>query len=329
MTRIPDQIKKIVKKRICLLIHLNCTTDLNCQQCINIRQSPALLKLKSYVFQTLNDVSQYNDDFLGMLQNDHNIIPHLTRPLIQFASYSQLDKKTNSSQQYDQQQQESSSSHSLITQSLDLLERLISNNNIKICKVVINTPNALHSLCTLTNYKINIHFSQEIDKQTFKIRDSSRGCLRRIQQCGDASAHTELVNARYVKVLVIAISTASGSGVEQDYEISHGLDKISEFIRCLNQGTYSFPPQPLLARRSDEQIEEEGENEEIDSQLSNKGQNGHIKNSANEAKAMILNYFIKQGNQRPYCHPIDSTAWEMEQGITSQSMQFTQSIKAK
>ncbi|KAA6374538.1 MAG: hypothetical protein EZS28_029935 [Streblomastix strix] len=117
---------------------------------------------------------------------------------------------------------------------------------------------------------------------------------------------TEVVNAKYVGVLVIAISTASGSGEEQDLEISYGLDRISIFLRLLNQGRkYNepiFPPQPLLARRSDEQIEEEGGNEEIDSQLINKRYKGdyNIKNDANEAKRRILNYFIEQGNTKPF-----------------------------
>ncbi|KAA6390872.1 MAG: hypothetical protein EZS28_013604 [Streblomastix strix] len=117
------------------------------------------------------------------------------------------------------------------------------------------------------------------------------------------SAHSELINARYVGVLVIAISTASGSGEEQDVEISNRLNNISDFIRCLNQGRYynetQFPPQPLLVRRSVEQIEEEGGNEEIQSQLINKGYSDNIKNSAIRAKGMILNYFIEQGNPRP------------------------------
>ncbi|KAA6362311.1 MAG: hypothetical protein EZS28_042162 [Streblomastix strix] len=119
----------------------------------------------------------------------------------------------------------------------------------------------------------------------------------------DASIYTQLVNANYVGVLAIAISTASGSGEEQDDEINHGLGQISYFIRCLNQGrnyNATFPPQPLLARRSDEQIEEEGGNEEIESQLINKEDRCNIKTDAHRAKIAILNYFIKQGNTRPY-----------------------------
>ncbi|KAA6365742.1 MAG: hypothetical protein EZS28_038731 [Streblomastix strix] len=296
---------KIVKERICQLIHLNCPPDINCQYCINVPQSPAIQELKSAVFKALFDASNNGFDFQDILVNDLNIVPHLTHPLIQFASQSQLDKNTDSQEQHDQQQTESSPSLSLITQSLNLLSSVIgNNNNNNICNVVINTSNALHSFYTLTNYKINIHFSQEIDNQTFKVRSSSRRCLRYIQYSGDTSVHTELVNANYVRVLVIAISTASGSGEEQDLEIYWGLDKISDFIRCLNKGRNdyepSFPPQPLLARRSDEQIEEEGGNEEVESQLINKGFNGDIKTDANRAKIAIQNIFIKQGKPRPY-----------------------------
>ncbi|KAA6389470.1 MAG: hypothetical protein EZS28_015005 [Streblomastix strix] len=269
---------------------------------MNIPQIPALIELKSAVFQSLSGVSKINYEFEDILVNDHNIIPHLIHTLIQQASQPQFKKETDSQeQQNNQQQSESSSSISLVNQS-QFLERIISNNS-NISKV-IKTPNALHSLCTLTCYKINIHFSQEIDKQTFKVRHSNRHCLWDIQRYGDASVQTELVNARYARVLVIAISTASGAGEEQDREICDGLDSISKFFKLLRQGRKiylpSFPPQPLLARIFDEQIEEEGAIEEIESQMVNKGYRGDTKNNASIAKGEILNYFIEQGNQRPY-----------------------------
>ncbi|KAA6394496.1 MAG: hypothetical protein EZS28_009979 [Streblomastix strix] len=258
---------KIVKERICPLIHLNCPPDINCQQCINIQQYPAFLGLKSV-----------------------------------FASQSQLDKKTDSEEYHNQQQTESTSSLSLITSSIKILSSLIDDNNI--CKEVVNISNALHSLSKLSIYKINIHFNQENDIQTFELRKWSRVCLDNIWFFGDASAQTELVNANYARVLVIAISTASGSGEEQDGWIWSGLNHISQFLNSLHQGrnyNASFLYKPLLARRSDEQIEEEGANEEIYSQLISNGKfiGFSIKDTANEAKEKILNFFIDLSNPKP------------------------------
>ncbi|KAA6360011.1 MAG: hypothetical protein EZS28_044462, partial [Streblomastix strix] len=54
----------------------------------------------------------------------------------------------------------------------------------------------------------------------------------------------------------------------------------------------SFQPLPLLVRRTDEQIEEEGANEEIDAKMENNGLYVHIKIWANEAKKATLNHFI-------------------------------------
>ncbi|KAA6393027.1 MAG: hypothetical protein EZS28_011441, partial [Streblomastix strix] len=245
--------------------------------------------------------SWINQGFKEILVNDHNIIPHLTHPLIQFASQYQFNKKTNSIQQHNQQQSESSSSISLIASSIDLLNSLICDNNN--CKVVINTPNALHSLSTLSIYKIGTHLSYENDQQTLALRSCSRECLFSIQDYGDASTQSELINVGYARVFVIAISTASGYGEKKDEEIWNGLNFIFDFFSNLNQGrnyNATFPPQPLLAHRSDEQLEEEGGNEEIDSQLINNGhQYCNIKDGAIKTKGTILNQFIEQGNPKP------------------------------
>ncbi|KAA6394603.1 MAG: hypothetical protein EZS28_009866 [Streblomastix strix] len=102
------------------------------------------------------------------------------------------------------------------------------------------------------------------------------------------------------------IFTASGSGEIQDEEISNGLRYISMFLRELYQGRNlqpSFPPLPLLAHRSQEQIEEEGGNEELESQMINKGSNNwrqSIMDITNMAKAAILNYFVDQSNLEPF-----------------------------
>ncbi|KAA6355539.1 MAG: hypothetical protein EZS28_048934 [Streblomastix strix] len=96
----------------------------------------------------------------------------------------------------------------------------------------------------------------------------------------------------------ISFCTAGGVGEEQNAEISYGLKRISRFLRQLHEGrTYgqsSFQPLPLLARRTEEQIEDEGANEEIEAQMNNKGIRGYIKNWATWAKSETLNHFIRR-----------------------------------
>ncbi|KAA6373584.1 MAG: hypothetical protein EZS28_030889 [Streblomastix strix] len=171
-------------------------------------------------------------------------------------------------------------------------------------KGLLHQSISIVQLISIAN-NIGTHLSQENDQQTLALRSGSIKCLQHIHCSSDASAHSELANANYSGVLVIAISTACGHVEEYDKEIRNRLFRISQFLKYLIKGNqYSFPPQPLLARRSDEQIEEEGGNEEIDSQLINKGKGSFwsIKNNANGAKRAILNYFIKQSNQRPICY---------------------------
>ncbi|KAA6394238.1 MAG: hypothetical protein EZS28_010236 [Streblomastix strix] len=66
--------------------------------------------------------------------------------------------------------------------------------------------------------------------------------------------------------------------------------------RELHEGRNNYQPyfQPflLLARRTEEQIEEEGAKEEVDAQMNINGYIGLIKNETNKAKAATLNHFI-------------------------------------
>ncbi|KAA6354004.1 MAG: hypothetical protein EZS28_050469 [Streblomastix strix] len=129
-----------------------------------------------------------------------------------------------------------------------------------------------------------------------KVRYNSRQCLRQIQIYGDEQDQTVLVKIGYGRVLSISFSTAGGVGEEQDAEIIIWLYYIYNFLRSLHRAiSYrktSFQPLSLLVRRTEEQMEEEGSNEEIEAQMENKGDNGHIKKEANEAKTVILNHFI-------------------------------------
>ncbi|KAA6367382.1 MAG: hypothetical protein EZS28_037091, partial [Streblomastix strix] len=126
-----------------------------------------------------------------------------------------------------------------------------------------------------------------------------RYCLRQIQIYGEEQDQTELVNVGYGRVLSIAFCTAGGVGEEQDAEIWNVLNSIYNFLRQLHEGKTndqqpSFQPLPLLARKTEEQIEEEGSNEEIEAQMNNNENNGYISVWAKFAKTETLNRFIRR-----------------------------------
>ncbi|KAA6376322.1 MAG: hypothetical protein EZS28_028151, partial [Streblomastix strix] len=163
----------------------------------------------------------------------------------------------------------------------------------KSCKQVIQIPKFLHSLTVLSSFKLGTQFSKKIDKQRLEVRHWSRECLDRIQQNGDEYDQTELVNNEYGRVICISLSTAGGIGEEEDYAICKLLIHINNFLTQIHEGRNdyqpSFQPLPLLARMTEEQIEEEGANEEVEAQMINYGHKYcNIKYYAKYAKAVIL-----------------------------------------
>ncbi|KAA6367817.1 MAG: hypothetical protein EZS28_036656 [Streblomastix strix] len=174
-----------------------------------------------------------------------------------------------------------------------LIDKIFDNNTRK---QVIQIPKLLKSITTLSLYKIGIHIGQELGQMRLEIRCNSRWCLFWIRLKGDEQDQSELVNNGYGRVMSISFSTAGGKGEEQDKEIRLGLRSIYWFLSELHLGRNwqpSLQPLPLLARRTDEQMEEEGAREEIDAQMNNNGFDGNISVWANEAKEATLNRFIQ------------------------------------
>ncbi|KAA6357364.1 MAG: hypothetical protein EZS28_047109 [Streblomastix strix] len=236
-----------------------------------------------------------------MLVKDHNNIPHVTSPIIQFVSQSQINKKTI------QQEQSESFDQSFPSSSLVLLNNLIIKNEV--CKQISNTPNFLISLIKLTKFKFNNDTNKEEDKQSLKIRNESIECLRSIHRWGDEQVQVELVTNGYPRALVIDINTAGGNEYQQDKGIGQGLENIFEFIIKILKGREINPffkctalsPQPFLFKSCQEQFEDEGGNEEITAQLVNKceGYYYNVKDDANRAKEKILHFYVDNSNPRP------------------------------
>ncbi|KAA6401734.1 MAG: hypothetical protein EZS28_002741 [Streblomastix strix] len=218
-------------------------------------------------------------------------IQNAARAIVSFT-----DSYVQNKQRKQKEQSESKPSLAYIISTLQSLRDQIQDN--KTCKSVTQIQKLLRSLTTLACYKIKIHFNKDIDRQRLNIRSCSRRCLRDIQWYCDAQIQKLFVNIGYGRVMFISLSTAGGIGEEQDKEIYNGLQHIHLFFSSLhqgknNQGQSSFQPLPLLARRTEEQIEEEGGNEELEAQMNNNGYDD-VEYWANRAKTAILNHFIHQ-----------------------------------
>ncbi|KAA6391196.1 MAG: hypothetical protein EZS28_013276 [Streblomastix strix] len=205
-------------------------------------------------------------------------------------SYEQIKERIEK----EQPEFESKSSLVEISTSLNYLIVQIRNNT---SKSMIQIPNLLKSLIPLATFRIGSHQREEIDLQRIEVRHWSRQCLSSIRGYGDAQAQSELVNQGFGRVMFITFSKAGGVGEEQDEQIYYGLINFFKFLRDIHDGRNddwqpSFQPLPLLARRTEEQIEEEGGSEEIDVQLNNKENQWYIIIWANRAKAAIVNHFI-------------------------------------
>ncbi|KAA6360205.1 MAG: hypothetical protein EZS28_044268 [Streblomastix strix] len=230
----------LMKERFVPLIHINCPSQIKCQQCISVVSSASIQKLHIVVIQALAEVSSNNKEFFN-----------------------------------------------------------------------INTPNFINSLIKLAEFKFNNDTNFEEDNQSLKIRNESKQCLDSIHSWGDEQAQVELVTNGYPRILVNIINTAGGNEQEQEGRIYQGLWNIFNFIGEILKGREtdpdyglfpSFPPQPVLFKSCQEQIEDEGGNEEMEAQLVNKrkGEYDDINNRANFAKRRILNIFVDNSNPKLY-----------------------------
>ncbi|KAA6368231.1 MAG: hypothetical protein EZS28_036242 [Streblomastix strix] len=221
----------------------------------------------------------------GMNQNkilSKSKVQAATKAIISFANSYKYNKKRKQNDK-----SESTPSITEIATSLQSLSIQIRNNQT--CKSVTQIRNLLESLIELTRFRLGTHMTKEEDRLRVGIR---------------SNIQSDLINVEYGKVMTISISTAGGIGEELVEEIKIGLYHISDFLRALHEGRNNyeqpyFPPLPLLARRSKEQIDEEGGNEEIDAQLNNDRDYGNIKHNTNLVKSVILNNFIYSSNQQP------------------------------
>ncbi|KAA6357306.1 MAG: hypothetical protein EZS28_047167 [Streblomastix strix] len=139
---------------------------------------------------------------------------------------------------------------------------------------------------------------QDYKENSFKIH--CRACLSRIRNFSDEEGYPILIKLNLVRALSEYIGNSGGNQNEEDFEVWCGLLSIRGFFNDLSNGRKqsnnkpALNPQPQFIPESEEQIEEVGGLEEIESNLFNNGWDliGKVK----EAKVAIFKYFKDKSN---------------------------------
>ncbi|KAA6381478.1 MAG: hypothetical protein EZS28_022995 [Streblomastix strix] len=132
------------------------------------------------------------------------------------------------------------------------------------------------------------------------IRNLARDYLYQYQFKGDATVQKRLLEGGYFRAKTAIIVAFLENLIESGYDVVHAFFDICIFFQELNYGrefnenhpnTPLFPPQPELIKLFNEQLEEEGSNEGIDSALFSSAQYDNIPISIDALQTMniILN----------------------------------------
>ncbi|KAA6359712.1 MAG: hypothetical protein EZS28_044761 [Streblomastix strix] len=141
------------------------------------------------------------------------------------------------------------------------------------------------------------------------IRYHSIRSLGWIQYHGDNDAQSQLCKLGYAGMMAVAVGICGGCIVNNNGDIKLALSSIGCFFNRIHEGRktqyfyhHPVPPQPELIKPSEEQLEEEGGNEEIEQWMAKKQKEKYqnIKFRTIQTKYTILNSFCNKlnGQQR-------------------------------
>ncbi|KAA6365057.1 MAG: hypothetical protein EZS28_039416, partial [Streblomastix strix] len=146
---------------------------------------------------------------------------------------------------------------------------------------------------------------EERERLSLVIRQKSCDCLNKIIFGCSVDGYDQLIQIQLSKILVIGLSIVSGFNQKNNDMIRNLLKCAGKFIKFLGQGFYNqFNGGELISRKeaqyqrfktSEEEIEEEGGNEELNSHQYDKDE--QVQNQAVIAMKDILNHFRDQTNE--------------------------------
>ncbi|KAA6382650.1 MAG: hypothetical protein EZS28_021822 [Streblomastix strix] len=139
------------------------------------------------------------------------------------------------------------------------------------------------------------------DKFQVDVNNYCRACLARIHNGEDEEGYSTMIKLNYVRALSENIGNSGSNQNEEDFQVWCGLDEIKCIFNDLSNGREqtnhqtALKPQLQFIPESEEQIEEVGGLEEIETNLFKHGWD--IINKVKEAKDAIFKYFRDKSNR--------------------------------
>ncbi|KAA6370558.1 MAG: putative metal-dependent protein hydrolase, partial [Streblomastix strix] len=255
---------------IAQLLHINCDPKIHCQQCFRLPDSKSTQELQGAVYSTLAELSNIVV-VCKYVQKTHNVHDHIA-PIIFQASVNRYGTNNNNNNRLDIQQSSSSSSSSntfipsmpLISDTLYFLKSLILLN-ISLYQRIASTTGFGKALVQLTRFERLNHQGLKFDRGTSEIRNKSNWCLYQyISFKKEGIIQTMIKDWQMIRAEIEGVGIAGGSEEENSVVISDSLTNIGSLFLTLIFGSFSFPYSPILNHSIEEDIEQYGGIDEIE-----------------------------------------------------------------
>ncbi|KAA6393695.1 MAG: hypothetical protein EZS28_010779 [Streblomastix strix] len=297
-----------IHKSLIPLVHINCPPELKCKKNLVLPNNDSTQQLQSSIFKALQIIAG-EDEVQIILVEQHNILAHMRSLTISFQQQnSRSTTNANSIQLY------SNSQHHQINQSKNInsnlfLSPLVIEQALKLYDtVLINLippkseraaqQDVINALIALTCYKRNSQYQtqQESEQEIMNnntsiiIIEKSLQCLRWMDWYGGSGVQNILVEQRlYIPCLIQSISQCGGVLEQRSRVNKAGLTNIEQLFAILSRGGDWCVYQPIWYKSGNEQFEEQGGLEEVESHLFHSGQTAlDICQTARRAKRGIF-----------------------------------------
>ncbi|KAA6399360.1 MAG: hypothetical protein EZS28_005113 [Streblomastix strix] len=252
------------------LLHINCPNQLQCPKRISLPDSPFVNEFRISILNAVQHLTQNINAYCSSLNQNHKVVVHIGQFLVNFT------KDLNSMLFHDGKFSNSittpaSSSAEECQLSIIFLDNLLQMNTDRIKELSI-VPKVFVALLNLVIFNESEQQCAEIVQRAVDIRSKSLSSLYHILTYGNAQIRKHIIcDLKYYHTLVGVIGIGGACQEENDIVIHQGIISFYLILQYFRLGdSYNrFPSQLDLVKVVEEQIEQEGADEEIETHIFN------------------------------------------------------------